>query len=404
MSHEIRTPINAVMGYTELLEIGVSGPLTAMQREHLSRIRASSLHLLRLVEEVLDLSRIEAGELVMDAGTHSIVDAADMALALVRPQAQARGLTLDDHCSDRTNLRFRGDPDRVRQILVNLLSNAVKFTEPGGHVVIDCDVVDEPPRQVRLPAGHYISFTISDSGVGIAPEMLQRIFDPFERGEYGGSGLGLSISRKLARAMGGDITVSSRVAVGSTFTLWMPTDEAGAAAPTQWAAHVADPQPLEVSDELLTAAGLFMIDEMPALRARFIERVRQDPLFDPIRSMPDAIIADHAPTLLTDVATCISASPQGQRTPAPLLVDGTRIQRLISERHGDQRIRMGLSEEAIQSEHRLMAQLTEEVLRRVAARRGAAESEADALVALAQAMIEQAEYTALMAARRTSAR
>lgn len=408
MSHEIRTPINAVMGYTELLEIGVSGPLTELQREHLSRIRSSSLHLLRLVEEVLDLSKIEAGQLVVEEGTHPITAAADLALSLVRPQAQARGVVLEDHCSERAGITFRGDPDRVRQILVNLLSNAIKFTEPDGNVVLDCDVVDRPPRGTHLGEGAYIFFTVADTGLGIAPDLLQRIFEPFERGEqghtrrYGGSGLGLSISRRLARVMGGEITVSSQAGRGSTFTLWLPSG--AAPKPQAKEARSGQPGPLEVSPHLLTAAGERLLSSVHHVQRRFIEAVRQDPRFDAIRTLPDAIVGDHATTLICDIATCLTAMPGSDRMPAPILLDGARIQRLISERHGDQRARFGLTAEAIRGEHQVLATLIEDVLRGVAAQLQAPASETEALLEIARSMVEQAEYSATLSARRSLVR
>src|SRR5690606_30684535 len=128
MSHEIRTPINAIMGYAELLELELSGPLTDKQRTQLRRVRASSRHLLALVNDVLDLAKVEAGRLQVTRERCEACDAASAALALVQPQAEARDILLANRCTDRAGVRYMGDPRRVEQVLVNLLSNAVRFT------------------------------------------------------------------------------------------------------------------------------------------------------------------------------------------------------------------------------------------------------------------------------------
>ncbi|HEX6039442.1 MAG TPA: ATP-binding protein, partial [Longimicrobium sp.] len=229
MSHEIRTPINAVTGYAELLELGIGGPLTAQQRHQVERIRGSSQHLLTLVNEVLDLAKVESGQMSVQRDHGQVGETLDGALALVQTQAARRGLRLVDDTGTARDAAFVGDVDRVRQVLVNLLSNAVKFTEPGGRVSVCASVTDGPDDDARLPgAGPWVRMDVEDTGMGIAPERLATVFEPFVQvdasytRQAGGTGLGLTISRRLARLMDGDLTVRSRLGRGSCFTLWVP--------------------------------------------------------------------------------------------------------------------------------------------------------------------------------------
>src|SRR4029079_16350692 len=140
--HEIRTPINAILGYAQILDMGIPGNLSVEQRAHLDRLRTSAVHLLGLVNEILDLAKVESGRLHIEPERATIDVALEAALALARPMAQQRGLMLVDECSRAHALPYFGDPGRVRQILANLLSNAVKFTEPGGRITIRCAVSD----------------------------------------------------------------------------------------------------------------------------------------------------------------------------------------------------------------------------------------------------------------------
>jgi signal transduction histidine kinase len=172
--------------------------------------------LLELINDVLDWSRVEAGRLAVTSDEASAKDVIDDVLNVVRNQAIARSLTLNSECVEGAT--YVGDPLRVRQILLNLLSNAMKFTEAGGRVRLECSAADAMTR-----------FAVEDSGIGIAPEELEMIFEPFVQAEHGytrthgGTGLGLTISRTLARTMGGDVTVESRPGEGSTFSLLLPS-------------------------------------------------------------------------------------------------------------------------------------------------------------------------------------
>jgi signal transduction histidine kinase len=232
MSHEIRTPINGVLGFAELLELGISGSLTPRQREYVQRIMTSSRHLSGLVSDVLDLGKIEAGRIAIAHRPGHLGTAARHAVALVRPLAEAREIELlMQDCGVGSDTRYSGDPQRVEQILVNLLSNAVKFTSVGGRVTVTCPTVDAPTAAPGVPllgTGRWTCVRVEDTGCGIAPDQLERIFDSFVQGRTAlserapGSGLGLAISRQLARLMGGELTVESAINVGSTFTLWLP--------------------------------------------------------------------------------------------------------------------------------------------------------------------------------------
>ncbi|HEX5726033.1 MAG TPA: ATP-binding protein [Longimicrobiaceae bacterium] len=229
MSHEIRTPINAIIGFAELLEMEVAGPLTEAQRAHLARIEAASRHLLTLVSEVLDLSKVEAGQMVVRREPRRAGDSAVAALAVIQPLAAAKGIALAPHCGGDPELVYEGDDDRVRQMLINLLSNAVKFSEAGARVEVAAVAAGRAEGLAPEAEGErWVCFRVSDTGIGIATDQLERVFEPFVQLEpsrtrtRGGTGLGLAITRRLARLMGGDLTVESTVGAGSTFTLWLP--------------------------------------------------------------------------------------------------------------------------------------------------------------------------------------
>ena len=213
ISHELRTPLNAIMGYTSLLEEGIEGALSTPQVAQLGRIRASANHLLGLIDEVLTFSRVEAGKEVVrreDVDLRALVRAA---VAMVGPTANAKGIGIRDECRE---IRLDTDEGKLRQIVLNLLSNAIKFSD-GGEVTITSRV-----------NGEMVSVAVADRGIGLAPENLERIFDPFWQVEQkstrrvGGTGLGLSVSRSLARLLGGDVTVESSTKKGSTFTVTLP--------------------------------------------------------------------------------------------------------------------------------------------------------------------------------------
>jgi len=217
MSHELRTPLNAIGGYAELLELGIRGPVTDQQREDLARIQRSQRHLLGLINGVLNYTRVEAGAVHYAVEVVLLDEVLATCEALTAPQVRAKGLTLRHDACDRT-LQVRADREKVQQIVLNLLSNAVKFTEPGGRVTLDCAAVDG-----------VVAVHVTDTGRGIAADQRERVFQPFVQVDASltrtqeGVGLGLAISRDLARGMGGDLTVESTPGVGSTFTLTLPS-------------------------------------------------------------------------------------------------------------------------------------------------------------------------------------
>jgi PAS domain S-box-containing protein len=216
MSHELRTPLNAIGGYAELIELGVRGSVTDAQRHDLHRIQQSQRHLLRLINEVLSYARMEAGAVSFDLADVNVAERVGAAEAMVLPQASARGIAVE-RCVCPGELVARVDAERLQQILLNLLTNAVKFTPPGGRIGIRVE-----------PAGGAVAIRVWDTGVGIAPEKLSTVFEPFVQVGRGlsnpmdGVGLGLAISRDLARGMGGDLVAESQPGAGSTFTLLVP--------------------------------------------------------------------------------------------------------------------------------------------------------------------------------------
>jgi PAS domain S-box-containing protein len=216
LSHELRTPLNAIGGYTDLLLMGVRGPLTQLQRQDLDRIQHSQQHLLLLINDLLNLSRIEAGRIEYDVERITLQSIVDSVSPMVEPQAALRGLEfIRERCPPA--LAIRADRVKTEQILLNVLSNAVKFTERGGRITIRCDV-----------EGSFGRVHIEDTGIGIPPEKIDAVFEPFVQlgrsltSTHEGTGLGLAISRDLARAMGGDLNVVSTTGHGSTFTLALP--------------------------------------------------------------------------------------------------------------------------------------------------------------------------------------
>jgi two-component system, sensor histidine kinase and response regulator len=215
MSHELRTPLTAIMGYEELLSDGITGPVTDLQRQQLGRINASARHLLGLIDEILTFARVDIGRERVRwesmSVNHTLADAA----SLVQPMAADKKLRFVVELLDEDQA-IQTDSTKLRQMLVNLMSNGIKFTDKG---------------EVRLTCfinGATLEVRIADTGVGIAAENIEDVFEPFWQAEQtatrktGGTGLGLSVTRKLARLLGGDVTVASRVGAGTTFLLTVP--------------------------------------------------------------------------------------------------------------------------------------------------------------------------------------
>jgi signal transduction histidine kinase len=215
MSHELRTPLGAILGYADLLSTEIVGPLSDLQKQHMGRVKAGAQHLLGIIEEILTFSRVEAGrEPVHPEAVDPAAIAAD-AVALVEVQARQKGLALRVVLGDAP-AEVVTDPGKLRQILVNLLGNAVKFTEQGE---VELRVWAEP---------EHVCFQVTDTGPGIPPEFVDRVFEPFTQVDSahtrakGGTGLGLPVSRRLARLLGGDLTVATTLGEGSRFTALIP--------------------------------------------------------------------------------------------------------------------------------------------------------------------------------------
>jgi signal transduction histidine kinase len=218
MSHELRTPVHAVLGYSTLLSEGAGGALPPSAAEMVGRIARSAQHLRALVDDLLDLGRLDAGKVQLTMEDVPLATLLRETLAALEPQARAKGLALAVEVAPGATdvLRVRTDVMRVRQIVLNLASNAVKFTERGGVTVT-----------LERSGTDAVAVHVADTGVGIAGEDLERVFDEFvqvgrARTAHGGTGLGLAISRRLARLLGGDLAVRSAPARGSCFTLTLP--------------------------------------------------------------------------------------------------------------------------------------------------------------------------------------
>jgi PAS domain S-box-containing protein len=217
MSHEFRTPLNAILGYTSMLLQGVSGSLGGAQRRNLERVDSNARHLLAIINDILDISRIEAGRMPVHLSRFELPVLVSEVLSEVEPLIARSKLTMRRELPAR--LVLRSDRPKVKQILVNLLSNALKFT-PAGAVTVSAT----PRRRSKE-----VWISVTDTGIGIADRDRDRIFGDFQQvdasptRQYGGAGLGLSICRRLAEVLGGKLTLASRVGQGSTFTLVLPT-------------------------------------------------------------------------------------------------------------------------------------------------------------------------------------
>lgn len=226
MSHEIRTPMNAILGLTRLLQ---EGPLASEQRELVEIIRNSADGLVGIVNDVLDFSKIEAGKLAVDPIIFNLDDALGDVLKLLAPRAQEKDLELVCHIDPNIPDLLNGDISRLRQIVINLLGNAIKFTERGEVVLT---VKAEPSNGDGLE----LCFAVSDTGIGIAPEKLHKVFEPFTQADnsiqrtHGGTGLGLTISARLAELLGGHLWAESQVGAGSTFYFTVKFAPAGSEA------------------------------------------------------------------------------------------------------------------------------------------------------------------------------
>jgi signal transduction histidine kinase len=233
MSHELRTPLNAVIGYSEMLQEVAEDRGQHDLLPDLGKIRWAGKHLLGLINDVLDLSKIEAGKVELATESLDVLAAIDDAVSTIHPLVEKNGNRLEVACAGGLGALL-ADQTRVRQVLFNLLSNACKFTENG--------VIRLEARRTRRKGSEWVEFRVTDTGIGMSPDQMDRLYRPFMQADssttrkFGGTGLGLAISREFCQMMGGSLSAESELGKGSAFTVRLPGDP-------------------EVPVELLPAAG-----------------------------------------------------------------------------------------------------------------------------------------------------
>ncbi len=224
MSHELRTPLNSIIGFTEVLQDSLYGELNGKQREYLRYIETSGRHLLELINDILDLSKVEAGKEEVELSSCSVRDLLDLSITMLREKANSHSISLDREIAPEADIRIFSDEHKLRQILFNLLSNAVKFTPDGGMVRVEARLSETTPRRLAL--------SVSDTGIGIEEADLGRLFHEFSQLDsplqkrYEGTGLGLALTKRLVEMLGGSIEVTSRFGEGSVFTVFLPLEVA----------------------------------------------------------------------------------------------------------------------------------------------------------------------------------
>jgi PAS domain S-box-containing protein len=237
MSHELRTPLNAIIGYSEMLQEEAEDSGNEELIPDLEKVRTAGKHLLSLIDDILDISKIEAGRMDLYLETFDICDLIESAVATARPLVEKNGNTVEVHCPENLEI-MHADMTKVRQVLLNLLSNAAKFTH-NGKIVIGVERIkneqlrmkhQEESSQILISNSEFLSFRVADTGIGMNSEQLERVFQPFTQADasttrkYGGTGLGLAISQRFCQMMGGSIEAISTLDVGSTFTVLLPSE------------------------------------------------------------------------------------------------------------------------------------------------------------------------------------
>jgi hypothetical protein len=279
----------------------------------------------------------------------------------------------------------------------------VKFTPVSGKIEIEATTTVVPDREARLLANRaYVALRVSDSGVGIPKDKLISIFDPFVQAESGhtrskeGSGLGLTISRRLARLMGGDLTVKSSDGEGATFTLWLPandgTDRQAATSVAQ--AVTTAPKP-EKNVEGMADVGEMLLQELNQILETIVARIRSDESLSISAGLRFSQLADHIGTFLADVGSALVIIEEFSGQPSPLLADAAEIQRLISERHGTQRARLGWTESSMRREFMIIREELERVVQR--GFRNGRHLQVEDAVAVLERFIDQAEFVTVRA-------
>lgn len=249
MSHELRTPLNAIIGYSEMLIEEAEETGQDKFSSDLKKIHVAGKHLLQLINDILDISKVEAGKLELYLETFEVEPMIQDVVTTIHPLAEKNSNSLETHFSNDLGAMY-ADLTRVRQVLFNLLSNACKFTERG---TILLDVARK-----RNDGGDWLYFSVRDTGIGMTPEQMKKLFQPFSQGDssttrkYGGTGLGLVISRRFCEMMGGDVTVNSEVGKGSTFTMRLPVEVTPPKTEEVPAAEISERQPVVGASTVLT--------------------------------------------------------------------------------------------------------------------------------------------------------
>ena len=320
MSHELRTPLNAVIGYSELLEEDLATIDHATGQDDVRRIQAAARQLLTLINEILDLSKIEAGRVEIDEIETDFAALAHEVMEMVAPAAQKNGNRIALTTAPSLPVGM-ADPVKVRQCLANLVANAAKFTD-NGTVTLDVDVV-------AAGTGSFVRFVVADTGIGMSSEQMMRLFEPFVQADasttrrFGGTGLGLAITRRLARAMGGEVTAESVVGEGSRFTMLLPLKSSAGVSAEAWT-----PAP-EQTDESVV---LLVIEDEPVardlLRRQATSRYQLCEARTGIEALaaaralrPDAIVLDIGLPDMSgwDVLEALKADPETADTPVVVL-------------------------------------------------------------------------------------
>ena len=420
MSHEFRTPLNAIVGYAELLELGLGGPLSAKQHEYVEKLRLSGTHLSGLVNDVLDLAKTDAGKLAVAGERRSTQTAVAAAISMTLPTAHAADVRIVDvekaGSSDRERVFYVGDERRVRQILVNLLANAVKFTPSGGTVTVECETLTEPAvAPGGMGTGPWAFIRVVDSGPGIQPEQQELVFEPFVQGDggykrsNGGTGLGLTIGRRLARLMGGDLVLepsSSGAKHGAAFTLWLPAAKAAGVG----AVH--DSEALVESLASASPAAVFRVYGLAEigryLRSRVEDvlvaiatRLRTDPRFPSAAGLSASEVEDHQFSFLVDVVHSLIVIDETGGVDSYLYRAGSEIQRVVSALHGSVRHQQGWTAKQLESESTIVLEELQAFVRR-----HASDSTGDVTAALAviEHLVRQAQEESASAFRQAKQR
>jgi signal transduction histidine kinase len=370
MSHEMRTPLNAVVGYAELLDLELPGTLNPAQHTYIDRIRTASTRLLALISDVLDLAKLDAGRLVLARERAPVADAIADAVGAVQPVADERGVRIAVRVDAQPE--FIADPQRVRQIVRQLLSNAIRFSEKGGEISVLATRFQSPDSgSVASGSGScWCSIRIEDAGRGIGTHDLEAIFQPFTqvdgtltRAEEG-TGLGLTIVRRMARLMGGDLSVTSRLGAGSVFTLWLPAPATIVTEGEQGNCAIRERRGMTRSARGLVDVAESILAGLDELIDHFVRRLRNDPQVGAVAARTDRhVLEDHSASFLADIAQSLIVIEGAGGEPAPLMRDAADIQLLIADRHGAYRQRAGWTEQELEREYDLLLESIDETVR-----------------------------------------